>query len=89
MIVRVLVAALCAVSFIVSPAAAQSSLSDPLQAAQHSWMCRSVVPAADVIFDTDPWRRQPPAPANYMTWSNALASQTAWAVLYGYSVDLR
>lgn len=86
MIVRVLAAALCVLSFTASPAAAQLSLSDPLQAAQHSWMCRSVVPAADVIFDTDPWRRQPPAPANYMTWSNALASQTAWAVLYGYSL---
>lgn len=86
MIVRLLVAALCAVSFFVSPAAAQSRLSDPLQAAQHSWMCRSVVPAADVMFDTNPWRRQPPAPANYMTWSNALASQAAWAVLYGHSL---
>lgn len=86
MIVRVLAAALCALSFTVSPAAAQSPLSDPLQAAQHSWMCRSVVPAADVIFDTNPWRRQPPAPADYMTWSNALASQAAWAVLYGHSL---
>lgn len=86
MIVRVLVAALCAVSFSVPSAAAQARLSDPLQAAQHSWMCRSVVPAADVIFDTDPWRRQPPAPAGYMTWSNALASQAAWSVLYGYSL---
>lgn len=85
MIVRVL-AALCVLSLSVSSAAAQSALSDPYQAAQHSWMCRSVVPAADVIFDTDPWRRQPPAPANYMTWSNALASQAAWAVLYGYSL---
>jgi hypothetical protein len=85
MIVRV-IAALCAVSFTVSPAAAQSRLSDPLQAAQHSWMCRSVVPSADVIFDTDPWRRQPPAPADYMKWSNALASQAAWSVLHGYSL---
>lgn len=86
MIIRVLVAALCAVSFIVSPAAAQSVLSDPYQAAQRSWLCRSVVPAADVIFDTNPWQRQPPAPANYMTWSNVLASQAAWSVLYGYSL---
>lgn len=86
MIARLLAAALCALSLAVSPAAAQSALSDPYQAAQHSWMCRSVVPAADVIFDTDPWRRQPPAPAGYMTWSNALASQAAWSVLYGYSL---
>lgn len=86
MIVRLLAAALCAASFTVPSAAAQSALSDPYQAAQRSWQCRSVVPGSDVIFDTDPWRRQPPAPANYMTWSNALASQAAWAVLYGYSL---
>lgn len=86
MIVRVLAAALCVLSLSVSSAAAQSALSDPYQAAQHSWMCRSVVPAADVMFDTDPWRRQPPAPADYLKWSNALASQAAWSVLYGYSL---
>lgn len=86
MFVRVLAAGLCFLLLAVSPAAAQSVLSDPFQAAQRSWMCRSVVPAADVIFDTNPWRRQPPAPADYMTWSNALASQAAWSVLYGYSL---
>lgn len=86
MIARLLVAALCAVSFSVPSAAAQSALSDPYQAAQRSWQCRSIVPGSDVIFDADPWRRQPPAPADYMTWSNALASQAAWAVLYGYSL---
>lgn len=83
---RVFVAALCAVSLVGSPAAAQSRLSDPYQAAQRSWLCRSVVPGSDVIFAADPWRRQPPPPADYMTWSNALASQAAWSVLYGYSL---
>lgn len=89
MFVRVLIAALCAVSFIVSPAAAQPVLSDPYQAAQRSWLCRSVVPGSDVVWTANPWRTQPfstPPPADYMTWSNALASQTAWAVLYGYSL---
>lgn len=83
---RVLVASLCAVSLAGSPAAAQSRLSDPYNAAQRSWLCRSVVPGSDVIFAADPWRRQPPPPADYMTWSNALASQAAWSVLYGYSL---
>lgn len=83
---RLLAVGLFLLSFSSVSAVAQSSPSDPYQAAQRSWMCRSVVPAADVIFDADPWRRQPPAPADYMTWSNALASQTAWSVLYGYSL---
>lgn len=86
MIVRVLAVALCAVSLAVSPAAAQSRISDPYNAAQHSWLCRSVVPGSDVIFAANPWTRQPPPPADYMTWSNALASQAAWSVLYGYSL---
>lgn len=86
MFTRLLTVGLCLLSLLALPAAAQSRLSNPLQAAQHSWMCRSVVPAADVIFDTNPWQRQPPAPADYMTWSNALASQAAWAVLYGHSL---
>lgn len=75
--------ALCAPSF------AQSRLSDPLQAAQRSWLCRSVVPGSDVVWTTNPWRTQPfstPPSADYMTWSNALASQAAWSVLHGYSL---
>jgi len=88
MIVRVLAAALCALSLAVSPAAAQSRLSDPLQDAQQSWMCRSMVTGAEWT-TTNPWESRPwatPALADYMTWSNALASQAAWAVLYGHSL---
>lgn len=89
MIFRCLAAAVCAVSLAVSPAAAQSRTSDPYQAAQRSWQCRSVVPGSDVVWTANPWRTQAystPPSADYMTWSNALAAQAAWAVLYGNSL---
>ncbi len=87
MIIRVLTA-LCAFSLSVLPVSAQSRPSDPLNAAQQSWMCRSMVTGAEWT-TTNPWESRPwatPAPADYMTWSNALASQAAWAVLYGHSL---